>query len=158
VPASSTHSRPTRLFKYSRCAKELWKFCTLTPVEIAARAILDQAHDQLVNAMAYSDGRSSPGTRGPFPARASPQGKPAPLSESFRRVCTALPALEVSGLVGVPSSQRGVRWFSLLADELLDVGSARVRWWLADAEADGFGDVARTRTRVRRGAGFSRTV
>jgi hypothetical protein len=24
------------LFQYSRCAKELWKFCTLTPVEIAA--------------------------------------------------------------------------------------------------------------------------
>ena len=30
------------LFQYWRCAKELWKFCTLTPVEIATRAILDQ--------------------------------------------------------------------------------------------------------------------
>jgi hypothetical protein len=30
------------LFQYSRSAKELWKFCTLTPVEITARAILDQ--------------------------------------------------------------------------------------------------------------------
>jgi hypothetical protein len=30
------------LFQYSRSAKELWKFCNLTPVEIAARAILDQ--------------------------------------------------------------------------------------------------------------------
>lgn len=30
------------LCQYSRSAKELWKFCNLTPVEIAARAVLDQ--------------------------------------------------------------------------------------------------------------------
>ena len=30
------------LYQYSRSAKELWKFCNLTPVEIAARAVLDQ--------------------------------------------------------------------------------------------------------------------
>jgi hypothetical protein len=30
------------LFHHSRSAKELWKFCTLTPAEIAVRAIVDQ--------------------------------------------------------------------------------------------------------------------
>jgi hypothetical protein len=30
------------LFQYSRSAKELWKFCTLTLAEIAVRAIVDQ--------------------------------------------------------------------------------------------------------------------
>ena len=30
------------LYQYSRSAKELWKFCNLTPVEIAAQAVLDQ--------------------------------------------------------------------------------------------------------------------
>ena len=29
------------LFQYSRAAKELWKFCNLTDVEIAARVIAD---------------------------------------------------------------------------------------------------------------------
>lgn len=29
------------MFQYSRAAKELWKFCNLTPVEIAARVIAD---------------------------------------------------------------------------------------------------------------------
>ena len=30
------------LYQYSRSTKELWKFCNLTPVEIAAQAVLDQ--------------------------------------------------------------------------------------------------------------------
>ena len=31
----------TVTFQYSRAAKELWKFCNLTDVEIAARVIAD---------------------------------------------------------------------------------------------------------------------
>jgi hypothetical protein len=30
------------LYQYSRSAKELWRFCNPTPVEIAARSVLDQ--------------------------------------------------------------------------------------------------------------------
>ncbi len=30
------------LYQYSRSAKELWKFCNLTPIETAAQAVVDQ--------------------------------------------------------------------------------------------------------------------
>jgi hypothetical protein len=73
------------LFQYSRSAKELWKFCNLTPVEIAARAILDQP-ELTGGSEAHPDGRSSPGTRRPFSTRASSRREPVPLGESHRRL------------------------------------------------------------------------
>ena len=30
------------IFQYTRATKELWKFCNLTPVDIAARIVLDE--------------------------------------------------------------------------------------------------------------------
>jgi hypothetical protein len=33
------------IFQYSRAAKELWKFCNLGPVEIAARIVRDEPPD-----------------------------------------------------------------------------------------------------------------
>jgi hypothetical protein len=43
VPAISTRFAADRvLFQYSRSAKELWKFCNLSDVEMTAQDVLDR--------------------------------------------------------------------------------------------------------------------